>query len=464
METSPDNPTPECPHCRVVIPQLEARILELETKLRDLEDQLKPPNPKRPVEPQPPAPPKKTTGNKRGAQPGHKPHLKKWLPRERVKDVIVHVPERCTKCDHALSPVAGPNDPPPTIHQVAELPKILAEITEHQGCFRVCVCGHVNHAPVPADVRAHSIGPNLTATIVYFAGSHGISKRGIEETVETLFGVPIALGTIANLEQEASTALEPAYQETRRHVAEAEVKHIDETGWKEAGKQRWLWAAATAKAVLFLIHPRRSIDALKLLLGKLAGILVSDRWCVYDNWDIECRQLCWAHVKRNWDKQIERGGQGKKLGDRWQATQKEVFELWHLFRDGGCTRRTLQMRLEPHIEKLGKLLREGVGSRDAVLAGHCERLLARYPLLWLFSTVEGVEPTNNHAERVQRRAVLWRRKSFGCQSRSGCRFVERILTVVQSLRLQGRNTLEFLGQSIAAHRQGLSTPTLCPPG
>jgi transposase len=464
MVTPPDNPAPECPICRVVIPQLEARILELETKLRDLEDQLKLPTPKRPVDPQPPAPAKKTTGNKRGAQPGHKPHLKKWLPRERVKEVIVHIPKRCTKCDTALSHLAGTDDPTPTIHQVAELPKILAEITEHHGCYRTCTCGHVNHAPVPADVRAHSVGPNLTATIVYFAGSHGMSKRGIEETVETLFGVPIALGTIANLEQEASAALDPAYQEARRHVAQAEVKHVDETGWKEAGKKRWLWAAATVKVVLFLIHPRRNIDALKLLLGKLAGILVSDRWCVYDNWDIECRQLCWAHVKRNWDKQIERGGQAKKLGERWQATQKEVFELWHLFRGGGCTRRTLQRRLKPHIETLGDLLLSGVDSRDAVLSRHCQRLRARYPLLWLFSTMEGVEPTNNHAERVQRRAVLWRRKSFGCQSPSGCRFVERILTVVQSLRLQDRNTLEFLGQSIAAHRQGISTPTLCPIG
>ena len=453
-------PPPDCLRCR----ELEARILVLETKLRDLEDKHKPPPPKRPLEPQPPAPAKTPTGKKRGAQPGHTPHLKKWLPRERVKTFVPYIPECCAKCDKALSAAAGPNDPEPTIHQVAELPKILAEITQHEGHSRTCSCGHITHQPVPADIRARCIGSSLSGAIVYFAGSHGMSKRGIEETVECLFGVPIALGSISNLEQEASAALEPAYQEARRHVAEAEVKHVDETGWKEAGKKRGLWAAATATVVLFLIHPRRNLDALKLLLGKLSGILVSDRWKVYDHWNGELRQLCWAHLKRNWDKQMERGGQAKKLGERWQATQKEVFELWHLFRGGGCTRSELQSRLAPHVDTLGELLLEGMDKRDRTLARHCERLLERYPMLWLFSVVSGVEPTNNHAERVQRRAVLWRKKSFGCQSPSGCRFVERILTVVQSLRLQNRNTLEFLGQSIAAHRKGASTPKLCKMG
>ena len=443
---------------------LEARILELETRLRDLEDRLKGPPPKRVIESQPPAPAKKPTGRKRGGQPGHPPRLKTWLPQNRVTKPVDHLPETCSGCAGPLSPEAGPHDPPPTIHQIAELPKILADITEHRGHFRTCACGCVTHAAIPATIREHSVGPNLTATIAYFAGSHGMSKRGIEEVVETLFQVPISLGTISNLEKEAAAALEPAYREARQAVAEADVKHLDETGWKEAGRKRWLWVAATMTTVVFLIHPRRNFDALKHLLGKLAGTLVSDRWCVYDDWDGELRQLCWAHIKRNWDKQIERGGQAKTLGERWQATQKRVFELWHLFRGGGMTRTELDRRMLPHIESLAKLLEEGLKSRDTVLSRFCGRLLDRYPMLWLFMSVAGVEPTNNHAERVQRRAVLWRRKSFGCQSPGGCRFVERILTVVQTLRLQNRNTLEFLGQTLQAYRDGRATPRLCPAG
>jgi transposase len=451
---------PECARCR----ELEARVLELETRLRDLEDRLKSPPGKRPVEPQPPAPAKVPTGKRRGAQPGHKPHLKQWLPPDRVTQTVRFVPQVCTRCDRALDALPGPTDPPPTVHQIAEWPAIAADVTEYQGHARTCTCGHLNRATIPAAIRASTIGPQLSATMAYLAGSHGMSRRGIEEVLETMLRVPIAVGTIANLEQEMSAALEPAYHEVRQQVAAAAVKHLDETGWKEAGKKRWLWVAATTTAVLFLIHPRRNLDAIKLLLGRLSGILVSDRWCVYDHWDEECRQLCWAHVKRNWDKQVERGGEAKVLGERWLAGHKAVFELWHRYRGGGCSRAEMGDRMIPQIEAMGDLLHAGARSRDARLSRYCTRLLDRYPLLWLFTSVEGVDPTNNHAERVQRRAVLWRKRSFGCQSPAGCRFAERILTVVQTLRLQNRNTLEFLGLTLTAYRQGLSTPNICTAG
>lgn len=452
---APAPPVLDCPRCR----ELEARVLVLENLVRDLRDKLKPPPPKRPAEPQPPAPAKVPTGKKRGAQPGHAPHLKSFLPSERVKAVVDHAPACCASCDQSLSAIA--NNPDPKRHQVAELPAILAEITEHRGHSRTCPCGHTTRAAIPADIRKHSLGPHLTATAVYLIGSFGLSKRNAEEVLEGLFGVPVALGTISNLEREAAAALEPAYQEARKAVADAPVKNVDETGWKQGGLKRWLWAAATKAATVFLIHPRRNLDALTHLLGKLAGILVSDRWVVYDDWPEEERQLCWAHLKRNWEKKIELGGEAKRLGERWLAEQKRVFELWHLFKAGTLDRNGLQERMTASIDALGDLLAEGAGSRDAALSRYCQRLHDRFPMFWLFTSAEGVEPTNNHAERVQRRAVLWRRKSFGCAGQAGCRFVERILTVVGTLRLQGRDALDFLSRSIAAHRQGSAGPTLC---
>ena len=455
MDAAPAPPIPECPRCR----ELEARVLVLETLLRDLQDKLKPPPPKRPPTAQPPAPAKVPTGKQRGAQPGHPPHLKKFLPSERVKAIVDYAPDCCGSCDKSLSAFA--NNPDPKRHQVAELPAILAEVTEHRGHSRTCPCGHTTRAPIPAEIRQHSLGPHLTATAAYFAGNHGMSKRGIEEVFEAMFGVPVALGTISNLEREATAALEPAYREARKAVADAPVKNVDETGWKQSGLKRWLWAAATNAAAVFLIHPRRNLDALTHLLGKLSGILVSDRWVVYDDWPEEQRQLCWAHVKRNWEKRIELGGEAKELGERWLAEEKKVFERWHRFKAGKCTREEMQRAMTPHIDELGDLLSEGVGSSDASLSSYCQRLLDKYAMYWLFTSAEGVEPTNNHAERVQRRAVLWRKKSFGCASQAGCRFVERILTVVQTLRLQGRNALEFLSQCIAAHRRGSTGPTLC---
>jgi transposase len=288
-----------------------------------------------------------------------------------------------------------------------------------------------------------------------------VSKRGVEEIAAAVFDAPIALGTVANLEQEMSAALAVAHQQAQAAVAAAPVKHVDETGWKQAGKKRWLWTAATAKVVVFLIHPRRNLTALQRLLGEaMLGILCSDRWCVYDDWPLLQRQVCWAHLKRNWEKQAERGGKAAEVAGQCLDVQRRVFELWHLFRGGGCTRAELEDLMLPSLFELRDILLAGGRSRDRTLARFCERLLEVYPALWTFACTDGVEPTNNHAERVQRRAVLWRRRSFGCHSAAGCRFVERILTVVQTLRLQQRSVLEFLYEAIRAHRSGLPAPRL----
>lgn len=450
--------TPDCPRCR----ELEARVLELEAKLRDLEDRLKPPA-KRDAKPLAPGPTKTPTGKKPGAQPGHEPHLKTRLPPERVTHFEPLVPKTCTKCAAALPHEPQPHDPEPTIRQVAELPPIAAIVTEYQGHARHCpACGTLNREPIPAAIRDHSIGPNLTAVMAYLAGCQGVSKRGIEEIVETVFGVPVALGTIANLEQQTSAALQPAHQEARRAAAEAPVKNVDETGWKQAGKKRWLWVAATLEAVVFCIHPRRNLDALNHLLGTVRGILISDRWAIYDDWPTEQHQLCWAHIKRNWEKKAERSGPARRLATAWADQQRQVFELWHRFRNKDLSRNQLSDRLVPHVEALGEILHRGCRSRDAGLARFCSRLLDRFPKLWLFVEAEGVEPTNNHAERVQRRAVIWRRRSFGCHSADGCRFVERILSVVETLKLQQRSVLAYLRDAIAAHRAARPAPRLLP--
>jgi transposase len=466
---------PECAGCRqrdLRIAELEARVLALEGTVRDLLDRLERlqhPKPPRVQEPQPPAPPKKATGRKPGGQPGHPPHLKTLLPAERVTNFVPFVPSRCSRCRAALSPDPGPLDPPPTRHQVVELPPVVALVTEYQGHSRTCpCCGEVTHAPIPAEVRAHSVGPALTAALAYFAGSHGVSKRGIEEIADQLFDAPIALGTVANLEQETSAALAAIHQEAKNAVAAAPVKHVDETGWKENGKKRWFWAAATLRLAVFAIHPLRNSKALRHLLGEaMIGILLSDRWCVYDEWPLDRRQLCWAHVKRNVEKQRDRGGPNSRAA-QWAEgfldLQRRVFEAWHLFRGGGITPRQFDDRIASLMIEASLQLEQGTRSRDKKLARFCARLRQRQIALWTFATPEGlahgVEPTNNHAERVQRRAVLWRRRSFGCHSADGCRFVERILTVVQSLRLQNRPVLAFLAQAIEAHRCRSKAPTL----
>jgi transposase len=384
------------------------------------------------------------------------------LPLERLHQVIPFVPTHCARCQEPLPPQAAPEDPAPTWHQVAELPEVAAQVIEYQGHYRTCpCCGQLNHASIPQDLKVASIGPRLAATLAYLAGSHRVSSRGLEEITEDVFAVPIALGTVANLRAEVSAALAPAHAEALQVVRAAAVKNVDETSWKLAGKLCWLWVAATDSVAAFLIHARRGAEALAALLGEtVQGLVCSDRWSAYRWLSPFCRQVCWAHLKRDFQKLIDRGGAAAVLGQKLQALAERVFVEWHLFRGGGCTRAQLQARLDGPAHALERTLRAGRRCADRKAATFCANVLELLPAVWRFVVSDGVEPTNNHAERMLRRGVLWRKNAFGCQSAAGCRFVERMLTVVQTRRLQGRSVLGYLHDALVAHRKGLPVPSL----
>lgn len=466
---------PQCPGCRqrdLVIADLLRRVAELEERLSAL---LKSNSSNSSIPPSanpPDAPPpvqKKKSGRKPGAQPGHPPHLKQLLPPERVNEVFVFVPERCQSCAADLPRDAGPSDPAPSRHQVAELPELAAVVTEYQGHCRTCsACGEVTKATIPAELRAHSCGPRLAATLSYLAGCHHVSKRGLEEIVNDVFGVPMSLGTVSALEQQMSESLAPAHQQALDAVRDAPVKHVDETGWKEAGARRWLWVAATQTVAAFLIHSRRNLAALTLLLGEsIRGILVSDRWGTYNQIPNDRRQICWAHLKRDFQKCLDRGGAGADIGRDGLKIVRRVFKAWHTFRGGGfddasgpCSRETLVKRFLPIIRDFDRLLERGRRCASPAVATFCTNLAQLQEAPWTFVIEENVEPTNNHAERVLRKGVLWRKNAFGCSSDRGCRFVERLLTVVQTLRLQHRPVLDFLYQSLLTHRTQQPKPAL----
>jgi transposase len=462
---------PDCPGCRardVRIAELERRLADAERRLAALEARLKttasnsstPPS-ANPLGAPPPVV-KKKSKRQRGAQPGHPPHLKQFLPPERVTRTEVIVPEICDGCQSRLPHDPGPNDPPPKRFQTVELPPIVAEVVEYQAQARTCpCCGAVTHATIPAALRAHSVGPRLTATLSYFSGCHGVSKRGVEEIAETVLGVPIALGTVANLEREVSTALEPAHREALDAVRRAGVKFADETSWKLWGKLCWLWAAATVRVVAFVIHAKRGQAGLKAILGdSIQGIVHSDRWHVYWQVPEDRRQLCWAHWKRDFQKIVDGGGPSVFVGRRGLRIVQELFAAWRAFQAGTMTRSRLQELCAPLESRLAKTLLDGAFGDDPRVAKFCVNLIQLEMALWTFAKVDGVEPTNNFMERLVRRAVLWRRRSFGCNSASGCRFVERILTVVQTCRLNATNTLEYLANAVIAHRAGHKCPRL----
>jgi transposase len=339
---------------------------------------------------------------------------------------------------------------------------LAAVITEHQGHARICPgCGYLNRAAIPPQIRAHVIGPRLAAVVSYFSGRHHIGRRGVQEVVETVFEVPTSLGSVFSLEAETSAALARPYQEAQAAVRDAPVKNTDETGWSQKGQKRWLWGAATATVAFFVIHLRRNFEGLQALLGEtINGIICSDRWAAYSKLPLELRQICWAHLKRDFQKLVDRGGPADAIGRVGMEVVECLFADWWAFRHGELDRPGLQSRLDRIARELQGVLEQGCCCADSKAATFCANILAVYPALWLFAAIEGVEPTNNHAERILRLGVLWRKNAFGCHSAAGCRFVERMLTVVQTLRLQKRPVLEYLHRAIVAHRAGLPAPQL----
>ena len=269
----------------------------------------------------------------------------------------------------------------------------------------------------------------------------------------------LSLGSISGKEGEMTSALEESYQEAQRHVRQAPAKNVDETGWKRCG--RWLWVAATPSAALFHIDRGRNWHALQQLLGrKIQGVICTDRFSLYNYIQLGRRAICWAHLKRDFVRWTERGEKTVYLGEEGLAIVSAVCKLWREFASRRFGRERLRRKLRPLRKRMDKLLEWGMqcGVKQAI--HFCRYLQRLKPAMWTFARVKGIEPTNNHAERMLRPGVIWRKKSLGCHSAEGCRYAERMMTVIQTLKLNGRSVMQFLSDALHAHRQGLSSPAL----
>src|SRR5947209_8231143 len=362
---------PSCPGCAqrdAALAALHQRVADLEAQVRDLQARLgaNASNSSLPPSANPPAAPppvvKKRTGRKTGGQKGHRGHQRLRLPRERVRHVIPRIPTPCEGCQAPLPHQPSAGDPEPVWHQFAELPKVSAVVTEFQGHARTCPgCGHVTREPIPAEIRAHAFGPRLAAVLSYLSGRQYVSQRGLEDVCEVVFGVPLSLGSVTALQGQMSQALQPAHQEIAREVRQAPAKNVDETGWKQAGDKRWLWAAVTATAALFVIHLKRGAAGLKALLGEtVQGLVGSDRWSAYQLIPVERRQVCWAHLRRDFQAMVERGGEAAEVGRELLSCVRALFGLWYKARDGTRTRGWLARQVENWLRpQVRALLEQG---------------------------------------------------------------------------------------------------------
>ena len=451
---------------RILVLALQQQVVTLSERVGALEERMQQTsrNSSRPPSSDPPGAPGQRAGKRsvrqRGGQRGHRGTGRPLLPPEHVDQIVDTTPTACGQCGHLLLGA----DPQPARHQVTEVPPVRAVVTEYRRHTLTCPdCGTATTADWPAGMPSGRFGPRVAATVAYLTGRCGVSQRDARELLATLYGVEVGLGSIAALEAQVSDALAVPVAEARAAVQAAPVVNADETSWSEQTRRCWLWTAVTALVTVFLLRPSRSSGSAKELLGATyAGIVGSDRYSGYAWIATEQRQVCWAHLVRDFTAVAERGGASKALGTACLDLADRLFARWYQVRDGTLDRATFTLLAAPLQAALHALLEAGRAIRHAKTRHLCEHLLALEPALWTFVTVSGVEPTNNSAERALRRAVLWRRRSFGTQSAAGSRFVEHILTAVTTLRQQDREVLDYLTAATQAATAGVPIPSLLP--
>lgn len=457
------SPNPDCPGCQALlrrVDQLLERVARLEAKTERLEARLREnsSNSNRPPSSDPPwsQPPPKSppSDRRRGGQPGHERSDRKPLPPDEV---------HCCKprhCEHCGDVLLG-HDRSPRRHQVTEVPPARAVVVEYQLHSLKCrACGRRTRATLPGGVPRGAFGPRLQSIIVLLSGVYRISRRNVQQLLSDTFGVELSLGAISKTEGLVAETLAKPHAAALRTLRRAAVVHLDETSWKESNRSAWLWTGVSDGVSAFVIRRSRGNEVAKELLGrKFDGFHVSDRWSGYDWIDVDRRQVCWAHLIRDFRKIAESGRSTRWIGECLEGEAAELFDYWHRIRDGTLTRHAFRRHARGLRKRIRALLELGArlgGWRGPSL---CRGILELEPAMWTFVQHEGVEPTNNDAERMLRPAVIWRKTSLGTQSERGSRFVERILTCVGTLRRRGRNVLDYLTTANTAALNGTAIPS-----
>jgi transposase len=441
--------------------QLEAENRQLKAKIQELEEKLKTnsSNSSKPPSQDPFRPKRssKPTGKKPGGQPGHPGHARQMYPLERVLKIVDLKPQDCPNCGSntfEFNPISI------ECRQTVELPPIQPEITQYN--IYTCRCGecgkHVR-AEVPREAE-HGFGPRLMGFLTMLTGEAGVSKRKICAITGHL-GIKISLGGLCNIHKLAGHILCQPYEEIKFEVLLSSNVNGDESSWRLKHKKCWIWIGATPKASFFKIDPSRSQEAFKRIFEGFKNTLTTDRYGGY-NCHEGNKQTCLAHIDRDCEKLSERSGVDGAIGRILCGELDSVFVLWKEFKTAAFTREQLQLKAQVHIENIKDTLTvsasaAGVGNKTAAF---CLDLLHRFPTLWTFLYEEGIEPTNNLAERGLRPAVIFRKLSGGNQSEWGMRFTERVLTVACTLRQRAGNIFEYLVQSFEAHIHGTPGPPL----
>jgi len=465
----------------------QKKIAEQEKQITDLERQLalrkrnstnssKPPSSDGLAGEQRPRGRKHKSQRKPGGQLGHPGHHRPLIPTAEVDVRKVLLPGKCEHCGRKLpqKPDQVTTAGEPRRHQVTEIPEIQPHTTEYQ-CPQV-VCGHcqrTTQAPLPEEVRGN-FGPHLTALIAYWTVVCRVPRRLVEAMLADVWSLEMSLGSTQRAWEEVSQAVQQPCQQLQEQLPHQAVLNVDETGWRTNGDKRWIWVFVAKQFVFYVVASTRSAEVLVALLGAVfRGILCSDRWRVYLKYHSGRMQLCWAHLKRNilGIADNTHSPSAQQFCRDALAVVARLFRLWYRFRGDlqdrrgnpqPIKRRQLLLKSIPLQKKLFALAEAHLDDANSEVRNLATALFVHCERLFTFVEKEGVEPTNNEAERALRTAVQWRKISFGNRSRGGETATARLLTVAQTCKRQRRHVLGYLTEAVRCHRRQIAAPSLLP--
>jgi len=404
---------------------------------------------------------KDRSGRKQGAQDGHEGKGRPLLPAWAVDEVVEHWPTDCG-CGHVFAVADRVSVGQARRHQVEELPVMAVTVTEHRCQRERCPgCARTVTAVLPAAIASSAFGPRLQAAIVTLSIRNRISRRDVVELCEQLFASRISTGTIDAILTRAGDALTESYADLLDRVRGAEALNMDETGWRLKGAQRALWGAFTERHAVFAIASSRHEDHARDLLADTTAIVTSDRWWAYGHLPLRRRQVCWSHLQRDFAAHADGLAAEKDLGEAGLRICDELFWAWEIYRHTG-ERAELKRRTRKLRRELKAILNRHAAkaARYRYTRRFARNLLKIWPALWTFDAIDGVHPTNNHAERGLRGAVIARKLSLGSQSVGGERRIERLLSAHTTCRLQRRSLHAYLVDLLGAHARGDPIPLL----
>jgi transposase len=401
---------------------------------------------------------RQSSGKTSGGQKGHKGHYRELLPSDQVDSI-----ETCPLPKDCLCGGNIKSGSDYMRHQIYELPVLKLHVTEYQlqkGCCEHCGQKHV--ASLPAGTTWGITGSRLTSFMSDLVTRFGLSRREQKLFLEEHFRFRISLGTVFNKQKIVNAAMEAPVAELLPIVKESSSVHADETGHNRDGKNHWMWGFISKTAAHFSIHASRGKKVLCAMMGDFKNVVISDRYAAYNIFDSSQRQICWAHLKRDFTKLSEKDDKViARIGKSLLKCESDLFKIWHEFKTEKILHYELLRAAKSIRQRTGELLEQGSYTDPKLRAARfCKNLLEKFYALWTFLECADVEPTNNHAERSLRHSVIWRKKYFFTRSDYGTEYVARSASLNVTCKLQKKSSFTFLCTLLQNHFSGISTPAL----